>query len=843
MEGGLAEAFEGLEVQLIVPDLWQQDAIRKLRDGVDVILSAPTGSGKTFIFEHLAESGKSHHSGRQAVYTVPTRALANDKWREWTARGWDVGIATGDLAENLKAPILVATLETQRERLLSGDGPGLLIIDEYQMIGDRQRGLNYELAIALAPPETQLLLMSGSVANPGKVRDWMVRLGRKVEVVETKERAVPQEEIPIEAMPRVAPRKYQNFWERLAIGALLSEYGPLLIFAPHRKAAEKIAWKIAGAMPEDDPVKLGGRQLEQLASADLKRLLKKRVAYHHSGMSFAERSAIIEPLAKAGQLRVVVATMGLAAGINFSVRSVFVGETSYQDGPYQRRIRPDELLQMYGRAGRRGLDKRGYILTARTSPGLGDARPLELRRKNETDWPTLIRRMHHASLAGTSPFESARELRNRLFSIQSVSLGFHSSAVESPDQNDSTLFNLKPTKREIRNAKGGWESFDSSRIAERPLGETWRLVKGRYRSSESDAGYISTLLPPSARLTRLDGKGSGPKRYGLELAAASLVGEDQFRISKSARKRLGETGAASHYSHDEANSFFPELFEASIAPATFEGLDLRGNTLYLSASFETFPVEAYLDSQDQPIIDPEERQVVVESETHYIDETSGDSFKPAPGSPAFAWRKLGLIDDSGVPTFRGVIFSLFQGGEGLAVAALLEDTSYPLDEGIRHLANLRAGYRFEIDQAAGRGDAIDSTGSERLALVCRGAYGPVDHEGYLSLGLPTGYGEGAAEVIAIREEGRLYQLFAREGGHLEFGPGDVERAYIEWLSLLRHIHFAPDCESERWRELKRLASIELKRHERKSPLSDLPALPTTTLQQRPQNRIHFSSIR
>ena len=843
MEGGLAGAFEGLKVQLIVPDLWQQDAIRKLRNGVDVILSAPTGSGKTFIFEHLAESGKSNHSGRQAVYTVPTRALANDKWREWTARGWDVGIATGDIAENLKASVLVATLETQRERLLSGDGPGLLIIDEYQMIGDRQRGLNYELAIALAPPETQLLLMSGSVANSRKVCDWMTRLGRTAEVVETKERAVPQEEIPIESMPRSAPRKYKNFWERLAIGALLSEYGPLLIFAPHRKAAEKIAWKIAGAMPEDDPVKLGSRQLEQLASADLRRLLNKRVAFHHSGMSFAERSAIIEPLAKAGQLRVIVATMGLAAGINFSVRSVFVGETSYQDGPYQRRIRADELLQMYGRAGRRGLDKRGYILTARDSPGLGDARPIELRRKNETDWPTLIRRMHHASLAGESPFDSARELRNRLFSIQAVPLGFQTTGVDVTDQNDSTLFNLKPMKREILNSKGEWETFDSSRKAEKPFGETSRMIKGRYRSSESDSVYISTLLPRSARLARLDEKGPGPRRYGMEMAVASLVSDDQFQISKSARKRLGGADSAMLYSFIEASSFFPEMFEAAISPATFKDVSLRGNTLYLSAGFETLPVDCYLDSRDEAIMTPQERHVVVESETHYIDETSGASFNPPPGSPAFAWRKLGLIDDSGVPTARGVIFSLFQGGEGLAVSALIEDTSYPLDEGIRDLANLRAGYRFEVDQADRSGVSLDSTGSERLALVCREAYGPIDYEGYLSLGLPSGYGEGAAEVIAIREEGKLYQLLARKGQHLEFGPGDVERAYIEWLSLLRHIYFAPDYENDRWRELKALAKIELRKHERKSPLSNLPSLPTTTLQQRPQNRIHFSSLR
>src|ERR1043165_8079183 len=156
--------WKGLEVNLLVPDLWQQEAVRGLRDGKDVIVQAPTGSGKTYIFELLYPSLKG-----QAIFTVPTRALANDKLAEWRARGWDVGIATGDLSENLDAPVLVATLETQKNRLIRGDGPVLLVVDEYQMLRDPDRGLNYELAIALAPQQTQLLLLSGSVANPQDV--------------------------------------------------------------------------------------------------------------------------------------------------------------------------------------------------------------------------------------------------------------------------------------------------------------------------------------------------------------------------------------------------------------------------------------------------------------------------------------------------------------------------------------------------------------------------------------------------------------------------------------------------------------------------------------------------
>src|ERR1041384_2626599 len=103
----------GLEINLVVPDIWQQEAVRALRNGKDVVVQAPTASGKTYIFELLYPWLKG-----QAIFTVPTRALANDKLAEWRARGWDVGIATGDLALNLRAKVLVATLETQTRNFL-----------------------------------------------------------------------------------------------------------------------------------------------------------------------------------------------------------------------------------------------------------------------------------------------------------------------------------------------------------------------------------------------------------------------------------------------------------------------------------------------------------------------------------------------------------------------------------------------------------------------------------------------------------------------------------------------------------------------------------------------------
>lgn len=103
--------LEDLENKVTLPDLWQQEAVAALRDGKDVVIHAPTGAGKTLVFEMWSHQGKPK---KTAIYTVPTRALANDKMAEWQARGWNVGIATGDLSHNLDAKILVATSKLRK---------------------------------------------------------------------------------------------------------------------------------------------------------------------------------------------------------------------------------------------------------------------------------------------------------------------------------------------------------------------------------------------------------------------------------------------------------------------------------------------------------------------------------------------------------------------------------------------------------------------------------------------------------------------------------------------------------------------------------------------------------
>jgi DEAD/DEAH box helicase len=408
--------FEALQ-QLRLPDAWQAEAIRALAAGDDVIVQAPTGAGKTFVFEQYFQQRR---GPSQVIFTVPTRALANDKFAEWNRTGWRVGITTGDVSHDAGAPLIVATLEAQQEP----KGAALYVIDEYQWLADALRGNHYEGTILSLPPQTQLLLLSGSVANPGAMRDWLLRLerGRNVTMIEQRERPVPLDETEIDSLARNVPETITGYWTRRIAGALRDDLGPILVFAPHRREAENIARDVAARIPCPQPLRLTKDQ-ENAAGPDLAKLLGQRVAFHHSGLGYVQRAGLIEPLAKGGQLRVVVATLGLSAGINFSLRSVLVTATSFTAGGFPREVSPADLLQMFGRAGRRGLDDQGFVLVSERSPRLSQARAGHLRRSAPLPWRPLLQ-----ELAKGVPIEKAcASFQQRLFTTEFIPLGIEST--------------------------------------------------------------------------------------------------------------------------------------------------------------------------------------------------------------------------------------------------------------------------------------------------------------------------------------------------------------------------------------------------------------------------------
>ncbi len=787
-------AFEGLPVNLRFPDLWQLEATRALDAGQDVVVHAPTGAGKTYVFEMLIERGWR----KQAVFTVPTRALANDKLGEWRARGWNVGIATGDVAENLGAPVVVATLETQKNRFLKREGPALLVIDEYQLLGDSARGMNYELALALAPPATQLLLLSGSVANPDDVVGWLRRLGRDAVLVHHPQRPVPQEEVWIEALREWVPPTVRGFWPRLVAKALLANFGPILVFAPQRKAAEQLARHLAAALPVIDPLVLTPAQ-EQLAGDRLSKMLKTRIAFHHSGLSYAQRAGLVEPLAKAGQLRVVVATTGLAAGINFSMRSVLVTETEYTANNVQRLIRPDELLQMFGRAGRRGLDEIGHVLVAPDRPRLSEARPLRVRRAGLVEWPGMIAVMRGAVAAGEPPFPAAVDLCARLFSPQVVAIGVEHCLETGPMPcgigiDAQRARHAQPGVVEMLNSANLWQPRPEAEMV--PLREARVLRGDRWAPALSSPDVVRNFGCGSlCLLTR-----GRERRYGREIPLAMRDPEKpgRLRLHKSIRRALSADRLSTRFLDDAGlrERVLPRIGALSGGGELFELVERRG-VVSARVDFGATRVACHRDMCGRALIEPRERKAYpVECQAcpqlPICEKQLGRA-----RSPALAWLQLGLIDAAGVPTRRGILFSFFHNGEGLAIAAALEDETYDIAALALDLANLRAGHRFSEHAGA----------SSRLAIACRNAYGENEYEGYLERGLPVQYGDGAAEVLADTPNARRASLAMA----VELRTGDIERARLEWQSLLRHIARAPEMDWPRWAELQaeaaRLAAV------------------------------------
>jgi superfamily II DNA/RNA helicase len=794
-------------VNLIIPDKWQQDAVSLLRNGKDVVVHAPTGAGKTYIFELLYDSLRG-----QAVYSVPTRALANDKLAEWRARGWDVGISTGDLSENLGARVVVATLETQKGRFLRGEGPRLLVVDEYQLLADPVRGVNYELILSLAPPETQILLLSGSVANPQDVVAWLKTIGRSVALIAHQERPVPLEEVMLNNLPAQPLGAANGFWPRMISRALLAGLGPLLIFAPRRNSAEELAHALAGTLAVEEPLTLSQEQASA-AGEPLAKLLRHRVAYHHSGLSYAVRAGIIEPLAKRGQLRVVVATMGLAAGINFSMRSVLVTGTHYMAGNFQRHVRPDELLQMFGRAGRRGLDEIGYALVTPEVPRLYEAFAIKLKRPDHIDWPSFLAVMHIAAERKEDPFVRALNLTARLFSTKLLTLGVERFYEEGPRpcglrvDGERRRF-VRKHEIEMQNFRGDWQKQPT--LTDTTLGSLFvRNAGGRWCPALAIAGSLNNLGFGSLCKISL-----GPRKfiYGrrVPIAAASGQGLRPVKwLRKWLRQRYPLLGAQPEFGFEEFEQKVLPLVTGRMGGRLWDLIE-RENQVIARYRFDDVLARGYLDESGHWLANPETRR-------DYPEICRGCKFRTECESmelgvtPALAWRQLGLIDEAGAPTRRGILFSFFNNGEGLAVAAALEAGDYALEDLVFDLGNLRAGHRFSMDESQFGG---------RLALVCQQTFQRGDFAGYLEMGVPPAYGAGASEIIReVVENQTPRHRLVNELLRL----GDIERAITEWRSLLRQIVDAPELDWDRWQALKQIAA-SFANSTRSPALQPLPVL-------------------
>jgi len=183
----LQEMLDGIgvpEPRTFVPDDGQRESVEAIAHA-DVIVSAPTGSGKTYVAIEAIKQAMA--SNQTVIYTSPLKALSNTKYMEFSkCFGPDqVGILTGDRRDNAQAPLLIMTTEILRNILYdatSGDIDlrlhtlGLVILDESQYLADPERGVVWEETLILCPTQTRLLLLSASIGNPQEMAEWLTSI-------------------------------------------------------------------------------------------------------------------------------------------------------------------------------------------------------------------------------------------------------------------------------------------------------------------------------------------------------------------------------------------------------------------------------------------------------------------------------------------------------------------------------------------------------------------------------------------------------------------------------------------------------------------------------------------
>ncbi|OUM99298.1 MAG: hypothetical protein BAA04_04035 [Firmicutes bacterium ZCTH02-B6] len=384
-------------------DPFQQEAIGWIQGNYSVLVSAPTGTGKTLVADYLIESMAAQ--GRRVVYTAPVKALSNQKYKEFKRLlGPDkVGILTGDVVINPDAPILIMTTEIFRN-LLHQDPARVAevaycIFDEIHYIDDPARGSVWEESLIFMPPHMRFLGLSATIPNVDELAAWLTQVhGHPVKVVYHPDRAVPLTHYMYEVTAGITTfrrleQRYRRYAERLKmrnngrlrldfprtthvdlVEEIRRRYLPCLFFTFSRRQCELNGAELGQhfdflTRKEKQQVKevidkhlerWSGGTIPRLGS--LTRLLLKGIGYHHAGL-LAIVKDIVEDLFEQRLIRVLYCTETFAVGLNFPCRSVCFDSVTKWDGESFRPLTNREYFQMAGRAGRRGIDERGYVFT------------------------------------------------------------------------------------------------------------------------------------------------------------------------------------------------------------------------------------------------------------------------------------------------------------------------------------------------------------------------------------------------------------------------------------------------------------------------------------------------
>jgi ATP-dependent RNA helicase HelY len=394
------------------PDPFQREAVDAIASGESVVVSAPTGSGKTLVAEFAIDGALGR--GRKAFYTTPLKALSNQKFNDFGRLYPDVGLLTGDNTINGEAPLVVMTTEVLRNMIYANspalDSLEVVVLDEVHYLQDPSRGAVWEEIIVHAPAGVQLVCLSATVSNADEFAAWVRSRRGPTSLIQEDRRPVPlvnlyalkdrwDDAVILERMfadqkvnhtieSRVTGRKARRYAtprRNETVAALAArDMLPAIYFIFSRAGCDDASRRLveAGArftnlMEIEEIRSVAERQTAHLDSRDLVALdydewlhgLEAGIAPHHAGMVPAFKETVEELFAR-GLVKVVFATETLSLGINMPARTVVLENLSRFTGETHEFLRPGDYTQLTGRAGRRGIDEVGYgvVLHSRYVP-------------------------------------------------------------------------------------------------------------------------------------------------------------------------------------------------------------------------------------------------------------------------------------------------------------------------------------------------------------------------------------------------------------------------------------------------------------------------------------------
>ena len=383
----------------LTPDPFQLEALDLVKD-YDVLVSAPTGAGKTWIASQIIQSYLSQNL--RVWYASPLKALSNSIYQEFCYEfgPFTCGILTGDRKENPDAPIIVGTTEILRNQLYDAMhegksiGTDLVILDEAHYLSDPERGVVWEEVLIYLPPRVRLLLLSATISNAEEVCMWLKEIrGVPNRVVRSKERPVPIKMlflfpdgliVPLGGKKRLNLRvkKYIGYKspthrgrpERLDFGAIIKclrkiDLLPAIFFLKSRADCDRALETCSPARKTPEERDYLKRTVNKFLKAfphlkwhrQMRSLLDAMVGSHHGGQ-LPYWKVLIEKMMVKGCLEAIFSTSTVAAGVNFPARTVVLVQSDRYNGHEFVDLTATDFHQMIGRAGRRGKDNIGFTL-------------------------------------------------------------------------------------------------------------------------------------------------------------------------------------------------------------------------------------------------------------------------------------------------------------------------------------------------------------------------------------------------------------------------------------------------------------------------------------------------